>query len=222
MKLDYPLTKARILVADAHPLILEEVSRFLERNYKIVGVVQDGDVLVSAAKKCSPDVVLLDINMPGLDGIEAARQTQAACPNLKVIFISNRASPIHVIEALEANVSGYFLKDCESAEVASAIKTILAGQKYISPRVAHDALRSLMNTHSADKRVYLTSRQREVLQLLARGSALKEIAHVLHLSVKTVEFHKSELCRRVGLRTTAELTRFAVTQGLATLETYRS
>jgi DNA-binding NarL/FixJ family response regulator len=220
MKMDDRLAKARILVADAHPLVLEGFHRFLERNYKIVGTIKDGNAVCAAVRKYNPDLVLLDINMPGLNGIEGARQIQAASPDTKVIVLSGDASPTHVVEALKANASGYLLKDCELAEVLSAIKAVLAGQKYITPRAAYDVLHAMLPLASAKGRSALsklTTRQKQVLKLLAEGKALKEIAQALQVSVRTVQFHKGELSRRVALRSTAELTRLAIGEGLTDL-----
>jgi len=211
------MKKPRVLIADNYPLVLDGFRRLLERDYKIVGTVRNGQALLAAAKQRCPDLVLLDINLPVLNGFEAAKRLQAARVETKIMFISMHASPLYVVEAIKAGASGYLLKTCELKEVRAAIKNVLAGGKYITPAVAHSTVQLILDHPSGQKRGMLsklTVRQKDVLRLLSEGKALKEIADTLHVSVKTVEFHKRELCQRVGLRTTAELTRLAVAEGL--------
>ena len=211
------MKKPRILIADNHPLVLDGFRRLLDKDYKVVGAVRDGPALVVAAKQTAPDLVLLDVNLGAVSGYQAAKELRGMCPAAKIVFVSMHATPFHVVEAIKAGASGYILKTSELIEVLTAIRKVLAGEKYISPALAHSTL-ELIAHHTVlqrdDTLSKLTARQKDVLKLLAEGKALKEIADALHISVKTVEFHKRELCDRVGLRTTAELTRLAVADGL--------
>jgi DNA-binding NarL/FixJ family response regulator len=210
------MKRARLLLADDHTLVLEGFRRLLEPEFELAGAVEDGRALVAAAQKLKPDVVLLDISMPLLNGIDAARQLKKIMPELKLIFLTMHADPAYVTEAFRVGASGYLLKRSAASELVNAIREVLRGRCYVTPLVTKDMLGSVLGpspergTFSTD----LTPRQREVLQLVAEGHSTKEVATVLDISVKTVEFHKSRLMQRLGIRTTAELTKFAIQHGI--------
>ena len=210
------MKRARLLLADDHTLVLEGFRRLLEPEFELAGAVEDGRALVAATQKLKPDVVLLDISMPLLNGIDAARQLKKIMPELKLIFLTMHADPAYVTEAFRVGASGYLLKRSAASELVNAIREVLRGRCYVTPLVTKDMLGSVLGpspergTFSTD----LTPRQREVLQLVAEGHSTKEVATVLNISVKTVEFHKSRLTQRLGIRTTAELTKFAIQHGI--------
>jgi len=210
------MKRARLLLADDHTLVVEGFRRLLEPEFELAGAVEDGRALVAAAQKLKPDVVLLDISMPLLNGIDAARQLKKIMPELKLIFLTMHADPAYVTEAFRVGASGYLLKRSAASELVNAIREVLRGRCYVTPLVTKDMLGSVLGpspergTFSTD----LTPRQREVLQLVAEGHSTKETATVLNISVKTVEFHKSRLTQRLGIRTTAELTKFAIQHGI--------
>jgi DNA-binding NarL/FixJ family response regulator len=214
------MKRPRVLLADDHTLILEGFQRMLESQCEVVGTAEDGRALLAAAQKLRPDVIVLDISMPLLNGIDAARQLKATLPEAKLIFLTMHADPAYVTEAFRAGASGYVLKRCSSSELTRAIQEVLKGRSYVTPLVTKDVLQSALMPSPGPSKGFsstLTPRQREVLQLVAEGHTLKEIASLLHVSVKTVEFHKARIMQHLGLRTTAELTKYAIGQGLIEL-----
>jgi DNA-binding NarL/FixJ family response regulator len=179
--------------------------------------VEDGRSLLEAAERLKPDIVLLDISMPLLNGVEAARRLRRTVPSAKVIFVTMHADATYVTGAFRAGASGYVLKRCASMELVSAIREVLQGRTYITPLVRRDILGDTPASPlwPGEASGELTERQREVVQLVAEGHPVKEIASVLNISAKTVAFHKSNVMRRLGLRSTAELTKYALEHGLA-------
>jgi len=212
--------RPRVLLADDHALVVEGLRHLLEREFELVGTVEDGRALVAAAVELRPDVILLDISMPGLNGIDAARQLSQLVPESKLIFVTMHGDPTYVEEAFRAGGHGYLVKRCAARELVQAIRTVLAGRPYVTPLIAGNVQPSVGAPAPRSPRGQggLTPRQREVLQLVAEGYAAKEIATVLDVSVKTVEFHKARIVEQLNLRTTAELTRYAVAHGLVGLE----
>lgn len=210
------MTKPKIFLADDHTLFVEALQKVLEPEFQLVGSVGDGRALLDVAPHSDPDVVLLDLSMPLLNGIDAAQQLRRLLPDAKVVFLSMHGDPSYVTEAFRAGASGYVLKRANATELIQAIRAALRGQLYVSPMLAKDVLDPLLHQQQSTSRVQavLTLRQREVLQLVAEGRSLKEIASILCISVKTVEFHKTRIVKQLGLRTTAELTKYAVTHGL--------
>ncbi len=210
------MTKPKIFLADDHTLFVEALQKVLEPEFQLVGSVGDGRALLDVAPHSDPDVVLLDLSMPLLNGIDAAQQLRRLLPDAKVVFLSMHGDPSYVTEAFRAGASGYVLKRANATELIQAIRAALRGQLYVSPMLAKDVLDPLLHQQQSPSRVQavLTLRQREVLQLVAEGRSLKEIASILCISVKTVEFHKTRIVKQLGLRTTAELTKYAVTHGL--------
>ena len=207
--------RARLLIADDHTLILEGLRRMLEPEFELAGSVEDGRALLSAAQSLKPDVILLDISMPVLNGIDAAQQLRRLLPLTKLIFITMHAEPVFVTEAFRAGASGYLLKRAAASELLTAIREVLKGNRYISPLITKDPLDLFLAFGPERRRADdLTLRQREVLQLVAEGRPRKEIADLLNISVKTVEFHKASLMRELSLRNTAELIKYAIENGV--------
>jgi DNA-binding NarL/FixJ family response regulator len=209
------MSRPRVLLADDHTLILAGLRSLLESDYDLVGTVEDGRALLDTAVQLKPDVIVVDISMPLLNGIEAARQLRKTVPQAKIIFLTMHADVAYVKEAFEAGASGYLVKRSAAAELVTAIHEVLKGHTYVTPLVTRDMLDSFLDpTDQLEKlRSRLTGRQREVLQLVAEGHSNKEIAAILNVSTKTVEFHKHNLMQSLGIRTTAELTQYAIRHG---------
>ena len=209
--------KIKILIADDHPMVLEGITRLLEgMEGEVIGIAEDGQALVEAARRLRPNLILVDISMPVLNGLEAARQIKTFVPNCKIIFLTMHADPTYAREAFEAGGSGYLLKRSAAAELQEAMRSVLAGGRYLTPLIDHEGLgfsgRSLSKgVHQFGK---LTSRQREVLQLLAEGHSTKEIASILAFFIKTAEFHKTTIREALDLHSIGELTQYSISYGL--------
>ena len=202
----------RIVIADDHTLMAEGLRKLLECEFESVSVVGNGQDLLDSVAASKPDVALVDIVMPLLNGIEVTRRLSKISPATKVIIVTAHTNPQYVVEAFRAGASGFVLKRCAVSELVIAIRCVLAGQTYVTPLVADPAVEAARASALAPT---LTSRQREVLQLVAEGCTAKEIANVLKLSAKTAVFHKMALMDKLGLHTTAELTRYAMEHGIA-------
>ena len=204
--------KPRLLLADDHTLLLEGIRLMLEPEFDLVGSVEDGQALLAAAKTLKPDVILLDISMPVLNGIDAARRLRKLLPSAKLIFLTMHADSDYVAEAFRAGAMGYLLKRAAASELKTAIREVMKGHHYVSPLVTRNALELLISTEKPGGKPSdrLTPRQREVLQLVAEGRSRKEIASILNISLKTVEFHKANLARELNLHTVADFTRYAI------------
>jgi DNA-binding NarL/FixJ family response regulator len=215
-RLPHSKMRPRLLIADDHTLLLDGLRVMLEPEFELAGVVGDGHALLAAAAKLKPDLILLDIAMPVLNGIDAARQLRKIVPLSKLIFLTMHGDPDYVTEAFRIGASGYLLKRAAASELITAIHEVLKGHRYVSPLVGADR-QELMRAASQPGSSFsdrLTVRQREVLQLVAEGRTRKEIAAILKISVKTVEFHKARLSRGFHLRTTADFTKYAIEHGL--------
>jgi DNA-binding NarL/FixJ family response regulator len=212
--------KPRLLLADDHTLLLEGIRLMLEPEFDLVGSVEDGQALLSAAKRLKPDIILLDISMPRLNGIDAARRLRKLLPSAKLIFVTMHAGAEYVTEAFRAGAMGYILKRAAASELIVAIRAVLKGNPYVSPLVTRNAMEVLRSSSKQESKLSdrLTPRQREVLQLVAEGRSRKEIAVVLNISVKTVEFHKGNLMRELNLQTAADFTRYAIEHRIITAE----
>ena len=210
------MSRLRILLADDHPLVLEGVAKILEEQFDVVGKVEDGRALIAAAKHLRPDVIVTDMTMPLLHGLEASRQLRQMIPASKVIFLTMHADVAYAKEAFEAGASGYLLKRSAASELIGAIHTVVQGQSYLTPLVFLDNQMPLEYTSRNKVPIlkHLTPRQREVLQLIAEGKSIKQIAGILTLSVKTVEFHKAKLMDTLHMQSNADLTKFALSHGL--------
>lgn len=210
------MSKPRVLLVDDHTLVLDGFRKLLEDRCEVVGTAEDGRTLLRMAQELQPDIVTLDISMPQLNGVDAARKLKKILPRTKLIFVTMHADPAYVNEAFKAGASGYLLKRSAGSELLQAIQSVMAGQCYVTPLVAKGLVQSVITGGRPVvlKDTSLTARQREVLQLVAEGMTVKEIASALNLSPKTVEFHKSQIMTQLDLHTTAELTKYALVHGL--------
>lgn len=208
--------KARILLADDHSLVLDGIRRLLENQHHVIGSAADGQSLVREALRLHPEMVILDVNMPVLNGIDAAREIRKALPKTKLVFISMHANRVYVRKAIEAGGVAYVLKSGASEELLNAIQIARSGGRYLSPALDQSIVMEV--TERPDKPsqtvLELTGRQRQILQLIVEGKQNKEIADALYISVRTVEFHRARLMSRLGARSVADLTRFAVQEGI--------
>jgi DNA-binding NarL/FixJ family response regulator len=207
-----------VLIADDHRMMAEGLRRLLDPEFEVVGLVEDGQALVAAAAKLRPDVIVADITMPRLNGLDAIALLKADNPETRVVVITMHRETAFAREALRAGASAFVLKSSASQELIGAIGAALAGRTFITPEIA--AKLSPGGGHSRrapGPAASLTPRQREILQLLAAGKAAKEIAALLRVSVRTIEFHKYKMMESLGLHTVAELVRFAFEHGVATL-----
>lgn len=215
------MTRPRILMADDHSLVLAGLRKLVEGEGEVVGTVEDGRALVEEAQKLRPDIILLDISMPLLNGLDAARQLTKLVPEAKLIFLTMHATPTYATEAFKAGASGYLIKRSAASELKQAIQAVIRGQHYMTPLITKDVLAATLHHPEGQMRqrpvTTLTPRQREVLQLVAEGKGTKAIASLLHISVKTVEFHKARIMDLLDLHSTADLTKYAVAEGLVGL-----
>ncbi|HXV68490.1 MAG TPA: response regulator transcription factor [Nitrospira sp.] len=216
------MTRPRVLIADDHSIVLAGLRKLVETEGEVIAAVEDGRALVEEAQRLRPDIILLDISMPLLNGLDAARQLAKLVPDSKLIFLTMHATPTYATEAFKAGASGYLIKRSAASELKQAIQAVMRGQHYITPLITKDVLATAL--HAAEgppvrtKPVAsLTSRQREVLQLVAEGKGTKQIATLLNISVKTVEFHKFRLMEELDMHSTAELTKYAIAEGLVSL-----
>lgn len=211
------MNRPRVLVADDHHILVEGVRRILETEYDVAGTATNGREVVDLATRLHPDVVILDVGMPLLNGIEAARHIRSSAPAIKIVFLTQQADRAYVHEAFRSGASAYVLKQSAADELLKAMQDVIAGRFYISPSVTSDEVKARFDPSRNPSELFggnLTPRQREVLQLVAEGKGAKEIATLMGISVKTVEFHKSAIMDELGMRTTAELTRYAIEHGI--------
>src|SRR5262245_10188138 len=210
------MTRPRILIADDHQILAEGLRGLLDSEFEVVGVVADGRELVAAGKKHNPDVIVADITMPSLNGIEAAGQLRDVGVEAKVVFLTMHRDVAYARRALEAGAVGFVLKHSAAAELVTAVREALRGQTYVTPMIAGELLQSYRegDAHAHDPAHRLTARQREVLQLFAEGRSAKEVAAVLKISIRTAEAHKARILEALGLRTTAELVQYAIRNGI--------
>jgi DNA-binding NarL/FixJ family response regulator len=206
------MKKIRILLADDHVLVADALKGLLEPAYEVVGVVADGRTLLDAAQKLKPDLIVVDVGMPQLNGLDATRQIKRLIPSVKVMVVTMNEDSTLVAEAFRAGASGYILKHSAAQELLQAIQEVVKGASYLSPRITQGAVSALLRGDSADaeKARELTPRQREVIQLLAEGRSMKEIADTLTISLRTVAAHKYRVMEMLDIRTNADLYRYAV------------
>jgi DNA-binding NarL/FixJ family response regulator len=213
----------RVLLADDHKLFRDGLRNLIEKEagMEVVAEAENGRKAVKLAEKLSPNVIIMDVSMPDLNGIEATRKIIAGTSNVKVIALSMHTDRRFVLGMLEAGASAYLLKDCAFAELVSAIRQVAAGNTYLSPKIADVVVKGYLNKvsdSSLTTRTILTSREREILQLLAEGLSAKEIAAHLNLSIKTIETHRRNIMEKLEIHTIAELTKYAIREGLVALE----
>lgn len=211
------MKRARILLADDHSLTLEGIKAVLEPYHEIVGAVTDGRALLEAAVHLHPELVVLDVTMPLLNGIDAASQLRKALPDVKLLFVTMHVNPAYLEAALSAGAMGYVLKSAAREELIDAIQSVLEGRIYVSSSLSNENLQRFEDPARAAAALRLSTREREVLQLLAEGMSTKQMAHLLCISSRTIDFHRENIKKKLGLRTTAELTRHAIEQGLVSL-----
>ena len=207
------MEKVRILLGDDHPLFLEGGRRLLEERYEIVGAAPDGRALVEAALQLKPDLILLDISMPLLSGIEAARRIKASLPEVKILFFTMHHERPYLQAAFEAGATGYLLKSATSEELLRAVQEVQKGQLHF-PKELSEHGRLLRGPDQIAKSLRLSSREQQILHLIAEGRSSKEMAAILNISVKTISFHRENIKHKLGVKTIAELTRHAIAQGL--------
>ena len=213
------MRKPRILLADDHKIVLDGLKSLLESEFEIMGTAQDGRALVAMAEKLRPDVIVADISMPLLNGIEAARQIKQVDKEIKIVFLTMHLDATYAASALEAGASGFVLKHSAPSELIVAIREAMRGRTYVAPTVAGDLSRSPQSGALRQASLFgsLSPRQREVLQLLAEGKSAKEIGAILNVSTRTVEFHKYRMMEQLSIKTSAELVQYAVRHGLTAL-----
>ncbi len=210
------MNKPRVLLADDHKIVLEGLKNLLEPEFELVGTVEDGRALLDATKNLHPDVIIVDISMPMLNGIEAVRKIKKMSPNIKVVFLTMHPDVSYASEAFEAGASGYVLKHSASSELVTAINEVISGRTYVTPMIAGELMSSYRDgTHKRnDALIKLSGRQREVLQLLAEGKVAKEVGGILNISTRTVEFHKYKMMENLAINSSAELVQFAIKHGI--------
>ncbi len=209
------MKRPRVLLADDHKLLLEAFQKLLEPDCEVVGSVTDGRALLAAASELEPDIIVLDISMPKLNGLDAGRQIKKMMPDVKLIFLTVNEDPDFVSEAFRVGASGYLLKRSAASELFQAIQNVCRGRAYVTPLVAQGMIDSFIEGPKRRRTSgKLTPRQREVLQLLAEGRSMKEAAAILDVTPRTVAFHKYRMMEELRIKTNAELIQFAVKQGL--------
>jgi DNA-binding NarL/FixJ family response regulator len=207
------MKRPRVLLADDHQLLREAFARLLEADCDVVGTVGDGRALLAAVPELRPDIVVLDIAMPLLNGLDAARQLKREMPEIKVIFLTVSEDPDLAAEAFRAGASGYLLKNSAASELFQAIQEVSQGRSYVTPLATRGMVTTFLRPPGPAKKTGgLSPRQREVLQLLAEGHTMKEIARILKITARTVAFHKYSMMEELGIKSSAELVHFAIRQ----------
>lgn len=213
----------RILLADDHKIMRDGLRSLIssEDGMEVVGEAENGRIAVKLARKLKPHLVILDITMPELNGMQAARQILDESPEAKIITLSMHSDRRFVVEMFKAGVSGYLLKDCAFEELSRAIKAVMADQKYVSPAIAGTVIKDYVDQMVGDHLLSseLTNREREVLQLIAEGMTTKRIASSLNVSPKTVETHRRKIMKKLNIHSIAELTKVAIQEGLTSVDT---
>jgi DNA-binding NarL/FixJ family response regulator len=202
--------RPRVLLADDHTLLLGAFEKLLSAECDIVGQVSDGRALVAAAEELKPDLIVLDISMPLMNGLEAGRQIKQRLRQVKLVFLTMNEDPDLAAEAFRSGASGYLLKRSAASELATAIREVMDGRSYVTPLITEGLVGALMHVDEHNPARELTPRQREVLQLLAEGRSMKDVASVLNLTPRTVAFHKYRMMEQLNVKSTAELVQYAV------------
>jgi DNA-binding NarL/FixJ family response regulator len=210
------MKKPRIILADDHKIVIEGLRGLLADEFELVGAASNGMELLELARRLKPDCIVADVSMPLLNGIDACRKLREEGIESKVVFLTMHPDAVYASRALEAGASGYVLKHAASEELVTAIRTALRGETYLSQQLSTPAMQELLDSTRRHHRetLELTSRQRDVLQLLAEGKSAKEIGAILHISARTVETHKYKMMDALGVKTTAQLVQYAIKHGL--------
>jgi DNA-binding NarL/FixJ family response regulator len=204
-------SRARVIVADDHTLVAELCRNLLVSEFQVVATVSNGRALVRAATELKPDVIVVDVAMPILNGLDAGEQVKKILPATKLVYLTMNPDPEVAAEAFRRGASGYLLKTCATSELMTAVRNVLKGKSYLSPRIPSHTVNLLRHQDApADHTQHLTERQREVLQLLAEGKVMKEVGSILNMSTRTVAFHKYRIMSALGATSNAELVRYAV------------
>lgn len=205
------MTLPRVMLADDHTILVEAFRKLLEPHFEIVGSVADGRALLEIAPQLKPDVIIVDIGMPLMNGLEAALRLKELMPTVKLIFLTMNEDPDLAVEAMNHGASGYLLKSSAASELIRAIQMALKAKSYVTPQIARGMQKSFINNPRPRVQAKaLTPRQREVVQLLAEGKSMKEAADVLHVTPRTIAFHKYRIMEELSLKTTADLIQFAI------------
>jgi DNA-binding NarL/FixJ family response regulator len=208
------MDRPRILIADDHTVVAEAFKTLLEPEYQVVVLVADGKSLLTAAKELKPDVVLLDLGMPLLNGLDAGQELKRSFPRIRLIILTMNEDPDVASKALRNWATGYLLKKSADIELKKAISQVLSGHSYVTPSIAQKLMDEFIRDPRPDGAKELTQRQRQVLQLLAEGRSMKEAAAVLDIAVRTIAFHKYRIMEDLGLKTNADLVRFAIRENI--------
>jgi DNA-binding NarL/FixJ family response regulator len=206
--------RTRLILADDHTILLEALKSILEPEVDVVGTVSDGRSLIKTALELKPDVIVLDVSMPLLNGLDAGRRIRDLVPNVKLIYLTMNQDPDVAAEAFRLGAVGYLLKSSAASELLQAIREALLGRSYVTSQIAEGMIGVLIQRQKHRGDTKLTLRQREVLQLLAEGRSMKEVANVLSIAARTVAFHKYQMMEQLNLKTSAQLIQFAVRQNL--------
>ena len=209
------MPKARVLIADEHRIVAAGLQRLLTPEFDVVGVVSDGRVLLDDVRRLRPDVVVQDLTMPPLDGIEAIREIREIDGSIKVVIVTMWEDPERAAHAFRAGASAYVLKHCAASELVDAVQYAIANQSYVTPLIAGGMIDSLSKPAPESSEPQLTERQRQVLTLLAEGKSMKEVAAVLNLTARTVAFHKYRIMQVLNIKNSADLIRFAIVNNIA-------
>ena len=213
------MRKTRVLLADDHRIFLEGLKGLLEPEFDLVGTVEDGRALVKEAERLRPDVIVADISMPLLNGIEAVRQIKKSDHRVKVVFLTMHPDVNFAVLAFEVGASGYVIKHSASRELIAAINNVMIGRTYVTPEIAGELMQTYKKAQPGENvlKQTLTDRQREILQLIAEGHLAKKIADILCISVRTVEKHKYNMMQELQLNTTADLIKYAIKEGIISI-----
>jgi len=206
------MTRIRVLIADDHNLVAELCKKLLEPEYEVIGTVGDGRALVKAAAELKPDVILIDVAMPILNGLDAGQQIKEMFPAVKLIYLTMNPDAELTAEAFRRGAAGYLLKTCAASEMVTCVREVLRGKTYMSSHIPKDTVDFLRKQDKklVDEREKLTERQREVLQLLAEGKVMKEVGAILNMTTRTVAFHKYRIMEELGAKSNADLVKYAV------------
>ena len=202
----------RVLIADDHTLVAEACRKLLESDYEVVGTVADGRALVRAVSELKPQLIIVDVAMPLLNGLDAGQQAKELLPSVRLVFLTMNHDADVAAEAFRRGASGYLVKSCAAVELTTAVREVLRGKSYLSPMIAKDTVDFLLRQDKklVDEGERLTERQREVLQLLAEGKCMKEVASVLNLTTRTIAFHKYRIMEVLNVRSNAQLVQYAI------------
>ncbi|MCK9197401.1 MAG: response regulator transcription factor [Syntrophales bacterium] len=215
--------KIKVLLADDHKIFRDGLRTLIEKEgMEVVGEAENGRKAIKLAEKLMPSVIVMDVSMPDMNGIEATRKIKTGTPDVKIIALSMHSDRRFVLGMLEAGASGYLLKDCAFGELANAITQVSTGNTYLSPQIADVVVKGYLNkttdSSSGKGADLLTSREREILQLIAEGLTAKEIAAHVFLSIKTIETHRRNIMQKLNMKSTADLTKYAIREGLISLD----